>query len=269
MSANKIASEPKKALGQHWLNDEVALKAIVDAAEVVSEETVFEIGPGQGVLTDELLARGAKVTALEFDNELVKNLFLRYAIAEDRNTENRVKILEGDIRTFDLRQLPAGYKIVANIPYYLTSNLVRLLGESSNKPERAVLLVQKEVAERICAKPGQMSMLSVVAQWYFECSLGVVVPAKSFTPPPKVDSQVVIMKTKIAASNVDEKSFFRLVKAGFSERRKTLLNSLSGGLGLGKNQVEIILKQAKIEPSQRAQTLSIEDWLNLYRAFSS
>jgi 16S rRNA (adenine1518-N6/adenine1519-N6)-dimethyltransferase len=179
------------------------------------------------------------------------------------------KVGKGDIRTFDLRQLPAGYKIVANIPYYLTSNLVRLLGESSNKPERAVLLVQKEVAERICAKPGQMSMLSVVAQWYFECSLGVVVPAKSFTPPPKVDSQVVIMKTKIAASNVDEKSFFRLVKAGFSERRKTLLNSLSGGLGLGKNQVEIILKQAKIEPSQRAQTLSIEDWLNLYRAFSS
>jgi 16S rRNA (adenine1518-N6/adenine1519-N6)-dimethyltransferase len=258
-------NEPKKAIGQHWLNDEVALKAIVDAAEVVSGESLFEIGPGQGVLTDELLARGAKVTALELDNELVKNLFLRYAIAEDRNTENRVRILEGDIRTFDLRQLPVGYKIVANIPYYLTSNLVRLLGETSNKPERAVLLVQKEVAERICAKPGQMSVLSVVAQWYFRCSLGVLVPAKSFTPPPKVDSQVVILRTRQEplVKPEKEKAFFRMVKAGFSAKRKKLRSSLAGGLGISKREVEELLANTKISPDARAEDLAIGDWLRL------
>jgi 16S rRNA (adenine1518-N6/adenine1519-N6)-dimethyltransferase len=160
------------------------------------------------------------------------------------------------------------YKVVANIPYYLTSNLVRVISETSNRPTCAVLLVQKEVAERIAAPAGKMSLLSVSAQYYWDVRLHDVVPAELFTPPPKVDSQIVSLTRRETDlfPNVDEKQFFRIVKAGYSSRRKTLHNALSAGLGISKPAASALLQTADIEPMLRAQNLTLANWHQLYLA---
>lgn len=254
----------KKSLGQHWLYDKKVLAAIADEAQIKPGEVVLEIGPGTGTLTAELLSRDAKVIAVEKDEALAAKLVTNFG--------DRLKKLHvGDILEFDLSELPSNYKVVANIPYYLTSNLVRLLSETSNPPNLMVLLVQKEVAERICAGTGQMSVLGVSAQLYHECSLGQVVPADLFTPPPKVDSQVVILKRrpKPLFDNLDEKQFFRIVKAGFSQRRKKLRSSLSGGLSLTKDQADQILNSVGIDKNVRAQELSLSDWHKLQIAYNT
>jgi 16S rRNA (adenine1518-N6/adenine1519-N6)-dimethyltransferase len=252
---------PKKSLGQHWLYDESALAAMADAAEVTAGDTVVEIGPGLGTLTKVLLERGAKVTAVEFDRDLAAKL-----ASEDGTLNGELTVVNEDILRFDFSRVPAPYKVAANIPYYLTSNLIRVLSESANPPNRSVLLIQKEVAERVCAQPGVMSILSVTAQYYWEVSLGRVVEAELFTPPPKVDSQILIMKYRQQPlfPDVDTKQFFRLVKAGFSQKRKTLTNSLSGGLAINKDDAKALLEKAGIEPSTRAQALSLDDWHKLY-----
>lgn len=253
-------SEAKKSLGQHWLNDSAILQSIVDGANILAGDCVLEIGPGHGTLTEKLASTGAEITALEFDQDLIGLLKVKFT-----NT-SQVKILEGDIRTFNFSSLPAGYKIVANIPYYLTSHLIRSISETSNPPSLAVLLIQKEVAERLCAKPGQMSILGLTAQYYFDCKPSTLVPAKFFTPPPKVDSQVVQLfrKKELKLEKKDEQEFFRLIKAGFSEKRKTLRNSLSGGLGISKDSAVEILKKAGLDPGSRAQALSLDNWYNLF-----
>ncbi len=246
------------------MHDESALDSICEAGELDSEDTVLEIGPGTGTLTRKLMATAGKVIAVEKDESLLRELETSFAhelIAKNLQLES------GDILEFDLTSLPANYKVVANIPYYLTSNLVRVLSESANPASRVVLLVQKEVAERLAAKPGDMSLLSVSAQFYWEVSLGMVVPAKLFTPPPKVDSQVVILKRhQQPLLQVDTKKFFQLVKAGYSARRKTLANSLAGGLRTEKQQIEKALVEAGLKPELRAQTLSLADWNKLYDA---
>lgn len=250
--------ETKKQLGQHWLNDQQILKSIADAAMLTASAQVLEIGPGLGTLT-KVLAHTARVTALEFDKDLIGTLNATFA-----NNDN-VTIIEGDVRTFDFTSMPPGYKIVANIPYYLTSHLIRSISETQNPPDVAVLLIQKEVAERLCAHPGDLSILAITAQFYFECSLDIEVPARFFTPPPKVDSQVVVLKRRNEKLfDVDEAKFFRLVKAGFSEKRKTLRNSLSGGLHITKDDSEVLLDSADILHSTRAQQLSLEKWHDLY-----
>jgi 16S rRNA (adenine1518-N6/adenine1519-N6)-dimethyltransferase len=251
--------DTKKSLGQHWLKDKSILEAIVDAANVSDGDEVLEIGPGLGTLTDVLVKRNANVLALEFDRDLINKLTNKYS-----NCDN-IAIIEGDVRTFDYTKMPTNYKIVANIPYYLTSNLIRSISESSNSPSISVLLIQKEVAERICAEPGKMGILSITAQFYFKCSLGVEVPAEYFSPPPKVDSQVVILeKRKNNLFNVEPAKFFKLAKAGFSEKRKTLRNSLSGGLGIGKEEVEQLLNKSSVDLNARAQELSLQEWYELY-----
>ena len=168
---------------------------------------------------------------------------------------------------FDLNQLPKGYKVVANVPYYITSKIVEKLMTAENKPRLAVLLVQKEVAERIAAEPGEMSILAVSAQLFAEAELDIEVPRQFFTPPPKVDSQVVVLKTRdeplVAAE--DQKDFFRVVKAGFSAKRKKLRSSLSGGLGVSKASAEQLLKKANISPDVRAEDLAIADWQRLLK----
>jgi 16S rRNA (adenine1518-N6/adenine1519-N6)-dimethyltransferase len=255
---------PKKSLGQHWLYDEAALAAMADAADVTSGNTVVEIGPGLGTLTKVLLARGAKVTAVEFDRDLAANL-----ASEDGPVSGDFTVVNQDILKFNFSAVPTPYKVVANIPYYLTSNLIRVLSESSNPPTYAVLLIQKEVAERVCAEPGDMSILAVTAQYYWQTSLGTVVPAELFTPPPKVDSQILIMEYRQLPlfDGVDTRQFFRLVKAGFSQKRKTLVNSLSGGLAISKDKAKQLLEKANIAPTARAQTLSLIEWHALYRAY--
>lgn len=256
-------SEPnaKKSLGQHWLNDRASLVAMCDAAEVQATDEILEIGPGKGSLTSILLERQANVFAVEFDPEAVKYLVKVFA----QQLDVFVHIEQGDIRSFNLNRMPAGYKIVANIPYYLTSHLVQIISESQNPPSMAVLLVQKEVAERVSAKPGDMSLLSLTAQFYWETSLGIKVPANLFDPAPQVDSQILILKRrKETLFSVDPKPFFRLIKAGFAARRKTLLNSLSGGLRIDKTQTTTLLESAEIASGRRPQELSLDEWYALY-----
>lgn len=249
---------PNKSLGQHWLHDRRVLSHIADCAELAADDTVLEIGPGLGTLTSELLRRSQKVIAVEFDSELARKLPGQFP---GKNLE----VIESDILSFDYSTLPAGYKVVANVPYYITSKIVKSLMTASNKPSVAVLLVQKEVAERLAAAPGDMSILAVSAQLFAEVTLGDIVPAKLFTPPPKVDSRVVVLRTRTAPlfSDVSESEFFRVVKAGFSAKRKKLRSSLSGGLSISKQDVEQLLKKAAISPDSRAEELDLDDWYRL------
>lgn len=248
----------KKSLGQHWLTDYPSLSAMCEAVDVQETDTVLEIGPGVGTLTELLVERADNVVAVEFDEELAKKL---PKLVPDSN----LKIVNQDILKFDLTSLPVDYKLVANIPYYLTSNLIRVISESTNPPSSAAILVQKEVAERVSATPGSMSLLSVTAQFYWKTSLGIKVPAALFTPPPKVDSQILILERReTPLFDVDAKAFFRLVKAGYSNRRKTLSNSLSGGLHLSKLETNELLEKADINPGARPQELSLEQWFAIY-----
>lgn len=267
-----MALTPKKSLGQHWLHDKKSLEAIINAADIQDGDTVLEIGPGLGTLTSRLLRRGASVIAVEFDHDLAvtlpKNLIKRESLSPEQLTS--LTVVESDILQFDLRTLPENFHVVANIPYYLTSNLIRVLHESVNPFSRAAILIQKEVAERACAVPGQMSLLSVSTQYYSEASLGILVPSSLFNPPPKVDSQVLrlVRRTQPIFPDVDHKLFFRIVRAGFSQKRKTLGNSISAGLRLSKQAGSELLVIAGIDQSLRAQSLGLEDWYRLYTAYN-
>lgn len=252
---------PKKSLGQHWLHDLASLKAMVDAAHIGPVDDVLEIGPGLGTLTAKLAARARHVTCVEFDAALAKALTTRVPASN-------VTVVHQDILGFDLTKLPANYKVAANLPYYITSKIVRMLLESPNPPLEAALLVQKEVAERMAAHPGRMSILAVAVQFYAEPTLGPIVPAELFTPPPKVDSQIISLgrRTKPLFVDVDPALYFRVVRAGFSEKRKTLRNSLSGGLHLEKTEVERVLATAGVQSESRAEQLSLDDWYRLTKA---
>jgi 16S rRNA (adenine1518-N6/adenine1519-N6)-dimethyltransferase len=250
----------KKGLGQHWLTDQAALQAICDAGEITQQDTVLEIGPGTGTLTRLLVQHAKQVIAVEFDSKLASDL-------PNKVKAKNLMVEQHDILTYDLNNLPPDYKIIANIPYYLTSNLIRVLSETTNRAALVVLLVQKEVAQRVAAKPGDMSLLSVSAQFYWEVSLSRVVPAKLFTPAPKIDSQVLILKRRPQPlfPGIDTKHFFQLVKAGFSARRKMLHGSLSGGLRMNKEKTIMLLQAAGIDSSLRPQELSLQDWYSIYR----
>jgi 16S rRNA (adenine1518-N6/adenine1519-N6)-dimethyltransferase len=252
----------KKSLGQHWLDDQDSLNAMLDAAEIGLDDVVLEIGPGPGTLTEELVSSAKQVTAVEFDADLARDL-------PGRVPAKNLTVVNQDILSFDLTSLAPDYKVVANIPYYLTSNLLRTLCESPNHFSKAAILIQKEVAERVCSKPGGMSLLSVSVQFYCEATLGPVVKAELFTPPPKVDSQILKLTFRDQPLfDVDTKAFFRLVKAGFAQRRKTLLNSLSGGLQISREETEALISKAGLIPTVRAQNLSLDDWYSLYKALA-
>ncbi|MDR1197354.1 MAG: 16S rRNA (adenine(1518)-N(6)/adenine(1519)-N(6))-dimethyltransferase [Candidatus Nomurabacteria bacterium] len=174
-----------------------------------------------------------------------------------------IEVINADFLNFNLETLPEGYKIVGNIPYYITGKIVRKCLETPNKPISAVFLVQKEVAQRIAAKPGEMSVLGVMSQFYAETKLGPIIKADKFDPPPKVDSQVVILHPR---NKLDVAPIERVVKAGFSARRKKLRTALAGGLNISVAEAEKILKTAKIDPNQRAQNLSLDDWRRLTKS---
>ncbi len=253
-----MALKNKKSLGQYWLRDREVLSGIAESAELSISDMVLEIGPGLGTLTGELLKRAGKVIAVELDSDLAKKLPGQFP---GKNLE----VINADFLEYDLSSLPSGYKVVANVPYYITGKIIQKLTTTSNKPSVVVLLVQKEVAERLAAKPGDMGVLSVSAQLFADVSLGEIVPAELFTPPPKVDSQVVVMRIrqKTLLDGIDQSLFFRVVKAGFSAKRKKLRSSLSGGLGISKTEAEKRLIMAGIDPNSRAESLAISDWLNL------
>lgn len=254
---------PKKSLGQHWLKDRDVLIGIAEAALITETDTVLEIGPGLGTLTSELLRRAKNVVAVELDGELAAKLPGQFPGKD-------LKVVNQDILSFDLTTLPENYVVVANVPYYITSKIIQLLTTATNKPRTIVLLIQKEVAVRLAAKPGDMSILAVAAQVYAEVSLGELVPAALFTPPPKVDSQVVILHTRPTPliPIEDEKEYFRVVKAGFVAKRKKLRSSISSGLRISKPEAEELLRSADINPDDRAEELSVEDWLRLTKKVS-
>lgn len=262
-----------KSLGQHWLRDRIVLDGIAEEAEIKNGDFVLEIGPGLGTLTSSLLkfaGKGGEVLSIEFDKDLAKKLPAQFP-------GKNLTVKNTDFLDFDLSKLPKKYKVAANVPYYITSKIVEKLLTSENKPSIAALLVQKEVAERICAKSGDLSVLSIASQIYADCELGQFVPRELFTPPPKVDSQVVILKilekNKLECFNdqnntkISEKQFFRIVKAGFTARRKKILKALSANLALSKEQTIEILTQAKVSPDARAQELTIENWLEITRYY--
>jgi len=255
-----MALQNNKSLGQHWLRDRDVLAHIADCADLSTNDTVLEIGPGLGTLTSELLRRAGEVIAVEFDAELASKLPGQFP-------GKNLQVVNADILKFDLNTLPVGYKVVANVPYYITSKIVQMLMTAANKPSIAVLLVQKEVAQRLAAKSGDMSILAISAQLFADVTLGDKVLAEMFIPPPKVDSQVVILQTRQTPflTDISEADFFRVVKAGFSAKRKMLRSSLSGGLKLSKIEVENILNKVNINPDARAETLSLDDWVRLTR----
>lgn len=236
------------------------LSEIADEAALTADDTVLEIGPGLGTLTSELLRRAGRVVAVEFDEELARKLPGQFP-------GTNLEVISHDILHFDLDTLPAGYVVVANVPYYITSKIIEKLMTARNKPSRVVILVQKEVAERIAAAPGDLSVLAVSAQVFAETRLGITVPREYFTPPPKVDSQVIVLETRDVplVAPEDERAFFRVVKAGYAERRKKLRSSIAAGLAISKPAAEELLRHADIDPEKRAQDVTIAEWCRLAR----
>lgn len=259
-----MALKNKKHLGQHWLHDRDTLEHIADCANLAPDDTVLEVGPGLGTLTSVLLRRAQQVVAVEFDEELARKLPGQFP-------GKNLTVFHQDVLQFDTSTLTKGYKVVANVPYYITSKIIQKFMTDANRPSMVVLLIQKEVAERAAARPGEMSILAVSAQLYADVSLGDVIGAELFTPPPKVDSQVLILAAKLLElpANVQEKQFFRVVKAGFSAKRKKLRSSLSGGLAMEKIAVETLLRAVGISADARAEDLSVEEWRRIAEVYYS
>lgn len=249
----------KKGLGQNFLVDKNALNKIVEAAEIKENNLVIEVGPGVGTLTSELIKQAGEVAAVEMDEKLAELLGQQF--------KNSLKIICSDILSVNLNELVGNrkYKVVANIPYYITSKIIELFLTAENKPESIVLLVQKEVAERICAKAGAMSVLSISVQLYGKPEIVGIVPKESFFPSPKVDSAILRIASiqNTDNSKQDEKLFFRCVHIGFASRRKTLANNLSAGYHIDKKKASDIINAIGLSESVRAQELSIEDWKRL------
>lgn len=250
--------KPSKGLGQNFLSDPHILTKIVDAAMLTNSDHVLEVGPGLGSLTRVLALRAGQVTAVELDRKLFPLL-----IHHMQDFPN-VHLVQGDILELDPGQLmgDSGYPVVANIPYYITSALLRHLLESDCKPSRLILTVQQEVAQRICAQPDDMSLLALSIQVYGRPEVLFKIPAGAFYPPPRVDSAVLSItlfhQPVIPAEKMD--TFFLMIKAGFSQKRKTLRNSLSAGLHKPTTQIETLLHEAGIDPQRRAETLSLPEW---------
>jgi 16S rRNA (adenine1518-N6/adenine1519-N6)-dimethyltransferase len=289
----KYNLRPRKGLGQNFLADSFHLAKIVEVAGLRPEDTVLEIGPGPGTLTCLLVETAKRVIAVEVDPNMV--MLLRNELGHLQNlTVVEADILQTPIETIvtnppaeqpksptpDPR--PPSFKVVANLPYYITSAVMRHLLEATPRPERIVVTVQKEVAQRIVAAPGKMSLLAVSVQFYGQPKLVHHIPAGAFYPPPKVDSAVVRIDTFPQPSLVVEDAhhvydahrprdaghFFRVVKAGFSQKRKQLKNSLAAGLHRPGAEIVFVMEKADIDPTRRAETLSLAEWARLAEVLS-
>lgn len=249
----------RKGLGQHFLVDQDSLQMILDAGDLKPDDTVVEIGPGLGVMTLPLTQRTKRVIAIELDEQLAELL--------QRDKPGNLEVWHEDVLKFDLRRLPERYKVVANIPYYATSKIIQTMLEAPKPPQKLVLLIQKEVAQRIVAEPRQMSVLAASVQYYGKPSLVGVVERHKFWPAPKVDSAVlqidVYDKPRFEA---DRQKLFRLIKAGFGEKRKMMKNSMAGGLNISMELAVRLIEQAKLSSTVRAQEMSMDEWQRLYVA---
>lgn len=268
---------PKKRLGQHFLVDETVLDDILSAAELNPGDVVIEVGPGLGVLTEALAKHGAKVIAVELDARLVGLLTKRLAVFPNVRIVHAdiLKVAPGQLLRESLvtEELAGGYKIVANLPYYITSPVLSHFLEAKPRPSKMVVMVQKEVGETIAAAPGKMRLLSVKAQFYGKVVIVSHVPAKRFYPPPKVDSVVLRLDMyehppliQSGVSDID--GFFDMVMHGFSAPRKQLRNSMAHSLEMQPNQVAALLGEVGIESKRRAETLSLEEWGKLWKVFA-
>lgn len=259
---------PKKSLGQNFLVNEGAARRVAEAAELSSTDMVLEVGPGLGALTRHLAATAARVVAIELDQRLIP--ILQHTLGDLQNVE----LIHGDILEFEpATVLPAAFKVVANIPYYITSALLRHLLEAKARPALIVLTVQNEVARRIVAQPGDMSLLALSVQFYGQPKIVNRIKAGAFYPRPKVDSAVVRIDLRSGAEPVSDVTdvdlFFQLARAGFGQRRKQLRNALAKGLGHPQVKIDAALAQAGVDPKRRAETLSLEEWAALTRAFGA
>lgn len=257
----------RKGLGQHFLVDEGVLERIIAVAELSPQDIIMEVGAGLGILTRELAQRVGRVIAVELDDGLAEalkiilkpfpNVLLVHANALDVNPASLAE-----------REGFTSYKIVANIPYYITSPLLRHFLEAPLKPSLMVVMVQREVGEAIVASPGKLSLLAISVQFYGHPRIMGYVSRRCFFPPPEVDSVIlrIDLYPKPIVEVMDITGFFRIVDAGFSSPRKQLRNSLARGLGWEPNQAGSLLKEAGINPQRRAQTLSLEEWARIERA---
>jgi len=256
-----MITKKRKKLGQVFLKNKEVIQKIIQAAEIKPKDQILEIGPGKGILTQSLLKTGAEIVAVEKDPELVK--FLKNIFKNKSN----LKIIHADIRDFlqstEYKILNAGYKAIGNIPYYLTSRLLRLLLENPIKPKLIVLMIQKEVAKRLIAQPPKMNLLSACVQFYAKPEIICYVPRTAFYPEPKVDSAVIKITPIKTEKNIDKiqiKKFFRVVKAGFEQPRKLLINNLSRNFQIKKDSLQKIFLQLNMPLNTRAQNLSIKEW---------
>lgn len=265
----KYGVRPSKEFGQNFLIDREVLEVIVQAAELKRSDVVLEIGPGFGVLTAELVERVDRVVAVEADGKMAK--ILKEILEAPKNLKVveknilKLQVLDYGLRNYD-------YKLVANLPYQITSAVFRKFLSEEPRPGEITVMVQKEVAERICAEAGEMSLLSLSVQFYGQPELVAIVPSRAFWPEPEVDSAILkISKIKgIYEKNkqeVDPEKFFRLAKIGFSSRRKQLQNNLAGGLRLSNKSVQDILTKLGFDSRIRAQDLGIKDWIRLVDNF--
>ncbi len=252
---------PKKSLGQNFLVNQGILEKIVRAARITSNDTVLEIGPGTGALTRELAQRAGSVIAVEKDRRLIPELQEQFGIRAN------VRIVEGDVLFFkpsDHKLQASGYKIVGNIPYYITSRFLKTVLESWPAPELIVLTVQKEVAERICAKPPHMNLLALSVRFYAEPEIVGKVSRGSFRPVPNVDSAIIKLTIRnLQPTTQRAERFFKLLRAGFAHKRKKLISNLAGGLGIQKTGLEEIFKVLPLESTVRPEELSLDQWLRL------
>jgi len=258
----------RKSLGQHFLADASVLQAIVEAAELSSADTVIEVGPGLGILTVELVRRAGNVVAVELDTKLASLLKRRLASLAN------LRVINADILKVspsELLERTSHYKVVANLPYYITSPVLRYFVEASPKPSLMVVMVQKEVGEAIVAGPGKMSLLAVSLQVYSKPRIVSHVPAQCFYPQPKVDSVVVRFDlfAEPAVKVADMGGFFDVVRAGFNSPRKQLHNSLAHSLGMKPAEIILLLEGANIDSKRRAETLSLEEWARLYEVLET
>ncbi|HVB73940.1 MAG TPA: 16S rRNA (adenine(1518)-N(6)/adenine(1519)-N(6))-dimethyltransferase RsmA [Ktedonobacteraceae bacterium] len=253
---------PNKSFGQNFLIDRAVLEHIVEAAEIKPDEQVLELGAGTGVLTRELARRARRVVAVELERDMLT--LLEKTTASLRNVE----LLARNLLYLDPQEVFARepYKLVANLPYYITAPTFRHFLESANAPRLLVVMVQYEVAQRIVAGPGDMSLLGVSIQFYGQPRIVERVPARAFYPAPKVDSAIlrVDVRDQVPLAQAERDGFFRMVQAGFAERRKQLHNSLTHHLHRKNEEIRACLTAAGIDPGRRAETVSIDEWLRLW-----
>ncbi len=256
----------KKGLGQNFLVDSAAVRKIVAAAELTPTDTVLEIGPGPGALTAQIAGQAGQVTAVEIDADVLP------ALRETLAPFDHVTLVHGDILEQDIAALVSPpYKVIANLPYYITSAVLRHILETRPRPTMLVVTVQREVAQRIVAAPGEMSLLAVSVQFYGRPRIVARIPPGAFRPIPQVHSAAVRIDCfdPLPWGEVDEEVFFRVARAGFGQKRKQLKNALAHGLSLPIDAVEAALAQAGIDGRRRAETLSMGEWATLSRTFAA